>query len=156
MQVVWLGREHCSATWQSEASIPPSIIREYECGIQLDTSVQSLTYGWQTNHALHVHDDNVSPPKQKKQKVAEKRYVHINIHIRKHFSSITNLNCALFREPVPDIGVYQEIDEHALSCNTEKDKRRLNERTAGIYCRAGIFCIGKFSRNHKYSCNAGT
>ena len=32
---------------------------------------------------------------------------------------------------MPDIGVYQENDEHTLKCNTEKDKDKLNERRAG-------------------------
>lgn len=31
----------------------------------------------------------------------------------------------------PDTGVYEE-DEPTLTCNTEKDKQRLNERTAGM------------------------
>ena len=72
---MWLGKEHCKATWQPEASIPESIIREYECGIQLDTTVQSVSLGGQTNHTLHVCDDAGAPPKEKKQKLAEDRYV---------------------------------------------------------------------------------
>lgn len=126
---MWLGKEHCKATWQPEATIPPSIVREHECGIQLDASIQSVVYGGQTNCTLHVQSDDTLPPKQKKQKVVEKRCSYIQMCIL--HACITTMKSILLREPVPDIGVYQENDEHILKCNTEKDKERLNERTAG-------------------------
>ena len=74
IQVVWLGKEHCKATWEPEASIPPCIIRDYELGLQPEVLVQSVSYGGQTNHTLHVHSEDVQP-KAKKRKVEEKRYV---------------------------------------------------------------------------------
>ena len=81
IQVVWLGKEHFKATWEPEVSIPPCIIRGYELGLQPEVLVQSVSYGGQTNHTLHVSLHNEDPqPKAKKQKVEEKRYqIHIII-----------------------------------------------------------------------------
>ena len=133
IQVVWLGKEHCKATWEPEASIPPCIIRDYELGLQPEVLVQSVSYGGQTNHTLHVHSEDVQP-KAKKRKVEEKRYVsnsHNVIQCHHSFKLYGQYTLLFYSTTVPDTGVYEE-DEPTLTCNTEQDKQRLNERTAGM------------------------
>lgn len=82
IQVVWLGKEHCKATWEPEANIPPCVIREYELGLQPEVLAQSVSYGGQTNHTFHVHVHNAdAQPKAKKQKMEEKWYVSNDVLI---------------------------------------------------------------------------
>lgn len=133
IQVVWLGKEHCKATWEPEASIPPCIIRDYELGLQPEVLLQSVSYGGQTNHTLLVHNEDVQP-KAKKRKVEEKRCVsnlHNVIQCHHSFKLYGQYTLLFYSTTVPDTGVYEE-DEPTLTCNTEKDKQRLNERTAGM------------------------
>ena len=133
IQVVWLGKEHCKATWEPEASIPPCIIRDYELGLQPEVLLQSVSYGGQTNHTLLVHNEDVQP-KAKKRKVEQKRCVsnlHNVIQCHHSFKLYGQYTLLFYSTTVPDTGVYEE-DEPTLTCNTEKDKQRLNERTAGM------------------------
>ncbi len=46
----------------------------------------------------------------------------------------------VYSVPVPDIGVYQE-DVEKPSCNTEKDRVKLNDRTAGIKEILALRCV---------------
>ena len=103
-QVVWLGKEHCKATWQPVASIPPSIVKEYEHRLKPEASVQSVTYGGQTNHTLRVCTDDVSPPKLKKTKVTENRYVCTCICFYVHCTYMYTCICVL--------AVYAHVHKH--------------------------------------------
>ena len=136
IQVVWLEKEHCKATWEPEATIPPCIIRDDELGLQPEVLVQSVSYGGQTNHTLHVHNEDAQP-KAKKRKVEEKRYVSNSHNVIQCHHSFKQYTLLFYSTTVPDTGVYEE-DEPTLTCITEKDKQRLNERTAGM-CIDDVF-----------------
>lgn len=54
-QVLWLGREQCSMTWEPASNVPTEIIREYEKGmISKVTDTVSSTGIGQTVHTLSV------------------------------------------------------------------------------------------------------
>ena len=71
---MWLGKEDCKDTWQPEASIPPSIV-SVEHGIQVNASVESVTYGGQTNHTLYVT----------KAKETEGGREEVNVHVHLYY-----------------------------------------------------------------------
>ena len=75
LQVVWLGRPITESTWEPEASLPQTLVKEHEAGITQDIQKDTLTSGGQTVHTLsttRVQFKNVeSIPKRVKTDPAE-------------------------------------------------------------------------------------
>lgn len=67
MQVVWLGRPVACSTWEQATSLPPSLVDDYEQGVQRELKKESFTSGGETIHTLSVtrNDMNDTPPPQK-------------------------------------------------------------------------------------------
>ena len=64
-QVVWLGRDSTSATWEPESSLPQQLVREYEEGIIREVHDISHASCGQTVHTLASKNlGNERPHKQ--------------------------------------------------------------------------------------------
>ena len=63
MQVVWLGKDRTTATWEPESSLPHQLIEEYEAGIVREVHDICHSSCGQTVHTLasKTADDEPAP-----------------------------------------------------------------------------------------------
>lgn len=107
-QVVWLGTPATESTWEHASSLPQNFVEDFERGVQHSILQSSSTSGGQTVTAISTSrkdKDDLSPPNAKRQ----------------HTIFETS-----------NSGVFEATEVTKGSCNTEKDRIRLNYRTAGI------------------------
>ena len=122
------------STWEPEASLPQTLVMEYEAGITQDIQMDTLTSGGQTVHTLsttRVQKSVESIPKRVKTDPAENTsdpsgYIYlICMHTILHNNIILVPNLTFSSFALPE-------EEDKIKCNTEKDSHsRRNHRTAG-------------------------
>lgn len=65
MQVVWLGRPVAESSWEPASSLPTTLIKEFDDGIQREIEEHSYTSGGQTICTLSSSQKDAEPEPKK-------------------------------------------------------------------------------------------
>ena len=123
MQVVWVGKEHCSTTWEPEEKIPQQIIADFEGNIKTAVVDCVASRVGHVSHTLFTSKNVLNSTVRPVVKEAE-GYAYNTAQLSVALN-MRNNNCSVCR-------AFKELsDDTLLQCNTEKDKQRLHDRSAG-------------------------
>lgn len=116
-KVLWLGVEDCYATWELEKHIPSQLIKEFEESALLEIDEISSKSVGQTSKILNITRSDNAKHQLKKSKIDR---------------TTIDMDNGAFASNSEDV--------NGLHCNTEKDKIKLHDRSAGLL--AGIWPCG--------------
>lgn len=120
-------------SWEPASTLPSSLIEDYEKGGSGDI-LESFSSGGQTIHTMSTFPSKTpeAAPKPKKRKFVEEGGNEPGSdtgYVQQQYMHYTLVTCVLyFCRFFADTGE----DHSDIVCNTEKDKTRVNHRTAGV------------------------
>ena len=114
---MWLGTPVTCSTWEEASSLPPSIVADYENGITYNVQEQSFTSGGETFRTFSsgVVEDT---PDAKRSKVCSTKGYIFQLIIKTYIMYTQYFSA--------------QPEDLTTSCNTVKDKTRINHKTAGM------------------------
>lgn len=130
MQVIWLGRPMTCSSWEHASSLPTSLVKDYEDGVQRELHIESFSSGGQT---LFQPLKKFKTPRQPKQPRVDLRTMMCSTVGRLY--TVVTTSC-LFLHTILQCRVFsaRATDRQGSKCNTEKDGHQTKQYTAST-CR---------------------
>ena len=129
---MWLGHPECKATWEPASNLPPTLISDFEAGIESEVSVKKASmYGYNSS-LLHMSQKQSISQEQDPKKRKTDRMLVDDIEGFMHQTIIRVLLNYIVTYIVSNTRSFKEQGEVGPTCRTKKDRFiRLNDRTAG-------------------------